>query len=311
MVRRLRSEPELIGMSTDYSPTEIVHEPYSGNTIILNERNHTWFCIYKRSAQPAMNVLVCVKQIPDPNAPGKLDPQTKRLVREGVDLVLDPGDEHAVEAGLQLVEKDSGEVTVISMGPAKAMEAIRRALAMGAHRGILVSDPGLENSDALSTARVIAAATKGQSYDLIICGTESTDGSSGAVPAQLAELLELPLLSFAKKLDVTDGKASIDRQTDDGYDVVESPLPAVVTVTGGINEARYPALRGIMQAKNKEVRQLTLADLGLEGQAGTAALTQEVVEVAPAQSRKAGEVVEDKGEGAKRIADFLKELKVI
>lgn len=258
-----------------------------------------------------MNVLVCVKQIPDPNAPGKLDPQTKRLVREGVDLVLDPGDEHAVEAALQLVEKDSGDVTVISMGPAKAMEAIRRALAMGAHRGILVSDPGLENSDALSTARAIAAATKGQTYDLIICGTESTDGSSGAVPAQLAELLELPLLSFAKKLDVIDGKASIDRQTDDGYDVVESPLPVVVTVTGGINEARYPALRGIMQAKNKEVRQLTLADLGLEGQAGKAALTQEVVEVAPAESRKAGEVVEDKGEGAKRIADFLKELKVI
>jgi electron transfer flavoprotein beta subunit len=258
-----------------------------------------------------MNVLVCVKQIPDPNAPGKLDPQTKRLVREGVDLVLDPGDEHAVEAALQLVEKDSGDVTVISMGPAKAMEAIRRALAMGAHRGILVSDPGLENSDALSTARAIAAATKGQTYDLIICGTESTDGSSGAVPAQLAELLELPLLSFAKKLNVTDGKASIDRQTDDGYDVVESPLPAVVTVTGGINEARYPALRGIMQAKNKEVRQLTLTDLGLEGQAGKAALTQEVVEVAPAESRKAGEVVEDKGEGAKRIADFLKELKVI
>jgi electron transfer flavoprotein beta subunit len=182
---------------------------------------------------------------------------------------------------------------------------------MGAHRGILVSDPGLENSDALSTARAIAAATKGQNYDLIICGTESTDGSSGAVPAQLAELLELPLLSFAKKLNVTDGKASIDRQTDDGYDVVESPLPAVVTVTGGINEARYPALRGIMQAKNKEVRQLTLTDLGLEGQAGKAALTQEVVEVAAAESRKAGEVVEDKGEGAKRIADFLKELKVI
>src|SRR5205823_10095093 len=131
----------------------------------------------------------------------------------------------------------SGQVTVISMGPAKAMEAIRRALAMGAHRGILVSDRALENSDALSTARAIAAATKGQTYDLIICGTESTDGSSGAVPAQLAELLELPLLSFAKKLNVTEGKASIDRQTDDGYDVVESPLPAVVTVTGGINEA--------------------------------------------------------------------------
>src|SRR6266566_4615789 len=218
--------------------------------------------------QPAMNVLVCVKQIPDPNAPGKLDPQTKRLVREGVDLVLDPGDEHGVEAGLQLVEKDAGEVTVISMGPPKAVDAIRRALAMGAHRGILITDTALENSDAISTARAIAAAIKGQSYDLIICGTESTDGSSGAVPAQLAELLGLPLLSFAKKLEVAQGKAVIDRQTDDGYD-------------------------------------------GLEGQAGKAALTQEVVDATPAEARKAGEVVEDKGEGAKRVADFLKALKVI
>jgi len=258
-----------------------------------------------------MNVLVCVKQIPDPNAPGKLDPQTKRLVREGVDLVLDPGDEHAVEAGLQLVEKDGGEVTIISMGPPRALEAIRRALAMGAHRGILVTDPELENSDALSTARAIAAAIKGQAFDLIICGTESTDGSSGAMPAQLAELLGLPLLSFAKKLQVSSGKAVIDRQTDEGYDVVEAPLPAVVTVTGGMNEARYPALRGIMQAKNKEVKQLALAEIRLDGQAGKAALTQEVVEVVPAEARKAGEVVEDRGDGAKRVADFLKELKVI
>ena len=258
-----------------------------------------------------MNVLVCVKQIPDPNAPGKLDPQTKRLVREGVDLVLDPGDEHGVEAGLQVVEKDGGEVTIISMGPPKALEAIRRALAMGAHRGILITDPGLENSDAISTARAIAAAIKGQKYELIICGTESTDGSSGAVPAQLAELLGLPLLSFAKRLEIGDGKAVIDRQTDDGYDVVEAPLPAVVTVTGGINEARYPALRGIMQAKNKEVKQVGLKDLGLEGQAGRDALTQEVIEAAPAEARKAGEVIDDKGEGAKRVAEFLKELKVI
>jgi len=182
---------------------------------------------------------------------------------------------------------------------------------MGAHRGILITDPGLENSDAISTARAIAAAIKDQTYELIICGTESTDGSSGAVPAQLAELLGLPLLSFAKRLEIGDGKAVIDRQTDDGYDVVEAPLPAVVTVTGGINEARYPALRGIMQAKNKEVKQVGLKDLGLEGQAGRAALTQEVIEAAPAEARKAGEVIDDKGEGAKRVAEFLKELKVI
>jgi electron transfer flavoprotein beta subunit len=258
-----------------------------------------------------MNVAVCVKQIPDPNAPGKLDPTTKRLVREGVDLVLDPGDEHGVEAGLQLTEKSGGEVTVVSMGPPKAMDAIRRALAMGATRGILITDPGLENSDALSTASALAAAVKDKGFELIICGTESTDGSCGAVPAQLAELLGLPLLSFAKKLEISDGKAVIERQTDEGFDVVEAPLPAVVTVTGGINEARYPALRGIMQAKNKEVKQLGLADLGLDGKAGKAALTEEVVELAPAEARKAGEVVEDKGEGAKRIADYLQELKII
>src|SRR3989454_2880403 len=235
-----------------------------------------------------MNVLVCVKQIPDPNTPGKLDPQTKRLVREGVDLVLDPGDEHGVEAGLQLIEKDAGEVTVISMGPPKALDAIRRALAMGAHRGILITDPELENSDAISTARAIAAAIRGQTYDLIICGTESTDGSSGAVPAQLAELLALPLLSFAKRLEGSQGKAVIDRQTDEGYDVVEAPLPAVVTVTGGINEARYPALRGIMQAKNKEVKQVGLSDIGLDVQAGKAALNPEGVGATPAGARQSG-----------------------
>src|SRR5438105_1138974 len=240
--------------------------------------------------KPAMNVLVCVKQIPAPNAPGKLAPPTKRLVRKGGDLVLDPGDEHGVEAGLQLVEKDGGEVTVISMGPPKAVDAIRRALAMGANRGILITDPALENSDAISTARAIAAAIKGQTYDLIICGTESTDGSSGAMPAQLAELVGLPLLSFAKKLEVSQGKAVIDRQTDDGYDVVEAPLPAVVTVPGGINEARYPALRGIVQAKKKEVKRVGLRDLGLDGQAGKADLTQEVGDATSAAGLQLGEV---------------------
>ena len=258
-----------------------------------------------------MHVVACVKQIPDPNAPGKIDPVTKRLVREGVDVVLDPGDEHAVEAALQLAEQGGGDVTVVSMGPARAIDAIRKALSMGGARGVHVQDPGLENSDALSTARVLAAAVQGQPFDLIICGQESTDGYSGAVPGQLAELLGLPLLSFAKKLTVEDGKAVIHRQTDEGYDVVVAPLPAVVTVTGGINEPRYPSLRGIMQSKNKEVRQLSLKDLGLDGQAGKAALTQEVTGLQAAEARKAGRVIEDRGEGAKEIADLLASLKVI
>lgn len=258
-----------------------------------------------------MNVVVCVKQIPDPNAPGRLDPATRRLVREGVDLVLDPGDEHAVEAGLQLTEQGGGEVTVVSMGPARAVDAIRRVLSMGAARGIHVQDQALENSDALSTARVLAAALEGRQFDLVICGQESTDGSTGAVPGQLAELLGLPLLSFAKKLSIEGSKALIHRQTDEGYDLVEAPLPALVTVTGGINEPRYPSLRGIMQSKNKEVKQLSLADLQLDRPAGRDALTQEVVQVQPAEARKSGRVVEDKGEGAKEIVDFLAELKVI
>jgi electron transfer flavoprotein beta subunit len=258
-----------------------------------------------------MNVAVCVKQIPDPNAAAKLDPSSKRLVREGVDLVLDPGDEHAVEAALQVAEQGGGEVTVVSMGPARAIDAIRRALSMGGARGIHVQDQALENSDALSTARVLAAALRNQPFDLIVCGQESTDGSTGAVPGQLAELLGLPLLSFAKKLLVEPGKAVIHRQTDEGYDVVEAPLPAVVTVTGGINEPRYPSLRGIMQSKNKEVKQLSLADLKLDRPAGREALTQEVVEIQPAPSRQAGRVIEDKGEGAREIVDFLAQLKVI
>jgi electron transfer flavoprotein beta subunit len=258
-----------------------------------------------------MNVLVCVKQIPDPNVPGKLYPRTHRLVRDGVDLVLDPGDEHGVEAGLQIVEKAGGELTVLSMGPPKALDAVRKALSMGGTRGILITDPQLENSDALSTARALAAAIKEQSFELVICGTESTDGYSGAVPGQLAELLGWPLLSFAKRLELSDGKVTIDRQLDDGYDVVESPLPAVVTVTGGINEARYPSLRGIMQAKNKEIKQLSITDLGLTGQVGKDSLTQEVTRVTPAEARKAGTVLEDKGEGGKRLADFLAELKII
>ncbi len=258
-----------------------------------------------------MNVVVCVKQIPDPNSPGKIDPVSKRLVREGVDLVLDPGDEHAVEAGLQIVERDGGEVTIVSMGPPKAIDAIRKALSMGGTRGILITDPGLENSDALGTARVIAAAVRAQPFDLILCGTESTDGSSGAVPGQLAELLGLPLLSFAKKLTLDGGRATIHRQTDDGYDIVEAPLPAVVTVTGGMNEPRYPSLRGIMQSKNKEIAQLAIRELGLEGRVGVKATTQEVVELEPAEPRKAGAVIEDKGDGAKKITDFLAELKVL
>jgi len=254
-----------------------------------------------------MNVIVCVKQVPDPNNPYELTGD-HRLKRDGGQNVLDPGDEFGVEAALKLTEA-GGEVTVVSMGPPQAMEAIRRALSMGAHKGVLVSDDSLVGADALVTAKVLAAAIGTQTYDLIIAGVESTDGYTGTVPGTLAELLGLPQATFAKELDIKDGTLHIQRQTENGYDDVECPLPAVVTVTAGVNEPRYPTFKGIMQAKQKPVDQPSLSDLGLSGD--DTAPTQTIAKVEPAPARGAGEKVEDDGTGAAKIAAFLKEAKVI
>ena len=255
-----------------------------------------------------MNVVVLVKQIPDPNNPYQLD--GNRLKRAGVQNVLDPGDEFGVEAGLKLAEQSGGEVTVVSMGPASAMEAIRKALSMGAAKGILVTDDSLAGADALVTARVLAAAIKKvESVDLVIAGVESTDGSSGVLPGMIAELLDMPQVTFAKHIDLKDSTLVVNRQTVAGYDVVEAQLPAVLSVTAGVNEPRYPTFKGIMQAKSKQVDQLTVADLGLS--ADDVKATQEVAGVNPAPERGAGEKFEDDGTGAAKIADFLKEAKVI
>ena len=251
-----------------------------------------------------MNIAVCVKHIPDPNLPGEMDGD--RLKREGVQGVLDPGDEVGVEAGLQLKEANGGEVTLVSMGPATAMEAIRRGLSMGADKGILVSDDGLQGADAYVTAQVLAAAIKRGEYDLVIAGVESTDGYTGTMPSTLAEFLGLPQLTFAKKIEAADGTLRVERQTAEGYQVVESPTPALITVTAGVNEPRYASFKGIMAAKKKPVEQFSLGDLGVD-----AAVQQEVAELTPAEERKAGEVVQDEGEGAARIAEYLKEAKVI
>lgn len=252
-----------------------------------------------------MNVVVCVKQIPDPNLAPQLDGE--RLKREGVAAVLDPGDEFGVEAGLQLAEAHGGEVTVVSMGPERAMEAVRKALSMGAHKGVLITDPALQAADALLTARVLAAAIKRNPFDIVIAGVESTDGYTGTVPGTIAALLDIPQCTFTKKLEVKDGKLVVNRQTEKGYDVVECPLPAVVTVTAGVNEPRYPSFKGIVGAKTKPVDQLTAGDLDL----GDAAPTQSVENIQDAPQRSAGEIVEDDGSGASRIADYLQKVKVI
>jgi electron transfer flavoprotein beta subunit len=255
-----------------------------------------------------LNIAVCVKHIPDPNIPPEMD--GKHLKREGVQGVLDPGDEFGVEAALQLKEAEGGEVTLVSMGPATAMEAIRRGLSMGADKGVLVSDDSLKGADALVTARVLAAAIKKSGeYDLVIAGVESTDGYTGTMPATLAELLGLPQVTFAKTIDASGGSLKVNRQTVDGYHVIECPLPALLTVTAGVNEPRYASFKGIMAAKKKPTEQWSVADLGLSGD--DVAPKQGVTDMTPAEERKAGEVITDDGTAAKRIADFLAEAKVI
>jgi electron transfer flavoprotein beta subunit len=257
-----------------------------------------------------MKVVVCVKQIPDPNTTGQLDPGTHYLKRDGVEVVMDPGDEFGVEAGLKLVEAQGGEVTVVSMGPERGLDAVRKALAMGAAKGVLISDDGLRGSDALSTARVLAAAIKREGFDLVITATESTDGYTGVVPQAIAELLDVPAVTFAKSVEIDGETLKVQRQTEAGYDVVEASLPAVVSVTAGVNEPRYPSLKGIMGAKSKPLDRLSVADLGLDGVGGAAA-GQTITSVEAAPQRAAGEIVKDDGEAAKRIADFLAQRKVI
>jgi electron transfer flavoprotein beta subunit len=260
-----------------------------------------------------MNVVVCVKQIPDPAEPGALDPTTKTLKRDGK-LILDESDSYGVEMALQLVEAaGGGEVTLVSMAPNSEMSGLRTALAMGAAKAILVSDPALAGSDTLGTAKVLAAAIKrAEGTDLVLTATESSDGYTGTVPEQLAELLGLPSVTFAKSIAVADGKAKVERQTELGFDEVECPTPCVVSVTAGVVEPRYPSFKGIMAAKSKPVDEVTVGDLGLDaGSVGWAGARQEIIAVEQAEARQAGEIVEDDGEAHARIVQFLEELKVI
>ncbi|HEX9377742.1 MAG TPA: electron transfer flavoprotein subunit beta/FixA family protein [Actinomycetota bacterium] len=255
-----------------------------------------------------MNVVVLAKYVPNPNGVPELGDDFL-LKREGVEGALDPGDEFGVEAGLQLAEAQGGEVTVVSMGPEAAMGGVRKALSMGVHKAVLVTDDSLRGSDTLVTARVLAAAIQKAGFDVVIAGVESTDGYTGTLPMALAELLGVPSVTFARKLDVDGGKVRIERQTELGYDVVESELPAVITVTAGATNPRYPTLKGIMQAKQKPVERYTVSDLGLSGDDATP--TQRVTTVEAAPEKGPGEIVEDDGSGAQRIAQFLQEAKVI
>src|SRR5512133_3546212 len=261
-----------------------------------------------------MKIAVCAKYVPEGTAARRIDPQTKRLDRAG-EGALNPFDVNAVEEALRLKEADSGadaEVVIVSVGPERALEAMRRALAMGADRVVLVADEAAAGSDLVATSRVLAAALERVSPDLVLFGQQANDGDGAVLWAAVADRLQRPLISQVAELSHEDGKVRGKRQTEFGYDVIEAPLPAVVAVSDAINVPRYPALKGIMGAKKKPQETLSLADLGVPadeaGEAGSRT-TVEALNDPPAR----GDLVklEDDGSAAEKIVEFLKEKRAL
>lgn len=258
-----------------------------------------------------MKIAVLVKYIPAPSGVPELG-SDNLVIRQGVDGGIDPGDEVGVEAALQLAEAaGDAEVVAVTMGPDEASAAITRALAMGASSGVHVSDPALRGADAWVTANVLAATLRRIQPDLVIAAIESSDAYTGTMPITVAGLMNLPSVTFARRLDITGGELRGERQTESGYDVVVSSLPAVATVVTMAYQPRYPSIKGIMQAKSKPVERLTLADLDF-GDAGSPSPLQSVSAVGDVPAKSAGKVVEASGdEAARLIADALAEAKVI
>ena len=264
-----------------------------------------------------MNIIVCLKQVPDTETQIKVAPDAKSIVTDDIKWVMNPYDEFGVEEALRIKEKRGGEVTVVSLGPKRATEAIRTALAMGADKGILISDEALDGSDSLAVAKALAAAIKGLGYDLIFTGQRGVDDDMGVVGAALAELLGIPNVSLAVKEDVAeDGKSITVRRPVEGQTlVIEAALPALLTAQKGLNEPRYASLPGIMKAKKKPLEEKTLGDLGLDvSEFGQGARKLKVLEMTPPPQRQAGKIVEGETpqEKAAELARLLhEEAKVI
>ena len=259
-----------------------------------------------------MNIVVCVKQVPDTAVERTLKPGDGTLDRETPDGLINEIDEYAIEEGLKIAEAHGGEVTILSMGPAKASESIRKALSMGADKAVHISDDALAGSDALVTSLVLAEALKQTGFDLVIMGSESTDARTGVLAAMLAERLGVPQLTLASKVDISGSEVTVRRVTDDESATVTGSLPAVVSVVEKINEPRYPSFKGIMAAKKKPVQALTLADLGVDADAaGLAGSWTTVADFAAKPPRAAGTVVKDEGDGGSKVAAFLAERKFI
>ncbi|HEY3738171.1 MAG TPA: electron transfer flavoprotein subunit beta/FixA family protein [Jatrophihabitans sp.] len=261
--------------------------------------------------------MVLVKQVPDTEAERKLNPSDNTLDRASVDAVINYIDEFAIEEGLQLKEAliesgQGGEVTILTVGPERATESIRKALSMGADKAVHISDEAIRGSDAVQTAKVIAAALKTIEYDIVIAGSEATDSRAAIVPTLIAEALGVAGLTQARKVTVEGGTATVERVTDTGYDKVSGSLPAVISVVEKINEPRYPSFKGIMAAKSKPIDVKSVADLGLDAASvGLAGAPTQVVSFENAPPRAAGQTVKDEGDGASAIADFLAGKKLI
>jgi len=256
-----------------------------------------------------MKIAVCVKHVPEGHS--KLDPSTKRLDRSG-EGALNHFDANAVEEALRLKGDSDTEVVVVSLGPAKAADSLRKALAMGADRALLVSDDGAAGSDLVATSRVLASALERESADLVLFGQQASDSDGAVLWAAVAERLRRPVVSQAAELSLQDGTLSVKRQTEFGYDVIEAALPAVVAVSDAINEPRYPSLKGIMGAKKKPFDTVSLAELGIDpGEAGEAGSRTEVLAVSEPPSRGDARKIEDDGNAAQAIVDFLAEKRLV
>jgi len=259
------------------------------------------------------NIVVLIKQVPDTYSERKLTDGDYTLDREAADAVLDEINEKAVEQALQIKEAHGGEVTVLCAGPDRATEAIRKALSMGADKAVHLNDEALHGSDVVQTSWALANVLGTiEGTELVIAGNEATDGRMGAVPAILAEYLGLPQLTHMRTLEIADGVAKGERETDEGIFEVEATLPCVVSVGEKINEPRFPSFKGIMAAKKKPVESLTLADTGVEAaQVGKDNAASSVTSASPKPPRAAGEKVTDEGEGGNDVAKYLVSQKLI
>jgi electron transfer flavoprotein beta subunit len=260
-----------------------------------------------------LHVIVCGKVIPDSSVTLEIDASTKRMRRKDLPHELDPAAASAVEEGLRLTEQHGGSVTFVSMGIPDITVGIRRALAMGASAAIHLLDQAFAGSDTLGTAKALAAAIRKETFDLVICATESSDSYSGIVPVQIAHFLGIPPVTFANKLSVEGNMLTAHRQSETGYTVVEAELPALVSTTSGINEPRYPQLKGIMAARKIEIRTYAAADLDLgPDDVGESGARERVLNVGPPPARAAGRIIHDQGgDSSVQIADYLASVGVI